>query len=84
MFYLSREFEQTDSHRYSQMDGRWNCKAVVKRTAWAIMSGSVCEEGVEAAKREADRQEQELEKKDSTTSEQQNTGLVPQQRGPVL
>lgn len=56
MFYLSREFEQRDSHRYSQMDGRWNCKAVVKTTAWAIMSGRVREEGVEEARRQAGRQ----------------------------
>ena len=56
MFYLSREFEQRDSHRYSQMDGRWNCKAVVKTTAWAIMSGRVREEDVEEARRQAGRQ----------------------------
>ena len=85
MFYLSREFEQRDSHSYSQMDGRWNCKAVVKTTAWATMSGRAREEGVgRLGDRQAGRQEKVLEENDSMTSEQQNTGLAPKQPGPVL
>ena len=37
------------------MDGGWNCKVVMKRTAWAIMPGGVSEEGVEGADRQEKR-----------------------------